>query len=151
MLMTVSSVKPNSPIDETAMPDKTMDLGGGRIKKRPATITVPVTLTVGQEPRMHYLAGARDPVKLLGQGLIAIVRVAQSDDPRWVLEAGKFLVEYASHELRLKEERTMRALEPPPAVLEDRQSVLRELRGLYAKALGTDPLVVEAEPVEPGA
>ena len=108
---------------------------------------------------MHYIEGGRDPVRILHQGLCAVVRVAQSDDARWVFEAGKFLVEYATHEIERKEalkaaelaRHPMKRLEPAGAVLtgvgaDSRAALLDELKGLYAKALGPAPLIVEAEP-----
>src|SRR5215813_10711754 len=111
--------------------------------------SVTVTLTAGSS-KLQYCEGANDPYRLLHQGLCAVVRVAQCDDPRYALQAGEFLVEYASNALRLREERkALRQAVPAPAATGGtREQVIAELRGLYAKALGTAPLVVEAQPVK---
>jgi len=110
-----------------------------------------ITVTLSSvQPTLQFCDGAKDPYRLLHQGLCAVVRVAQCDDPRWALLAGQWLVEYASEQLRLREERKaaqqQRSL--PAVAGNERERLLGELRGLYAKALGQSPLVVQAEPVE---
>jgi hypothetical protein len=120
--------------------------------KAPATLTVTLS---AERPVLQSITDTRDPWKVLQQGLCAAVRVAQCNDPRWALEAGRFLVEYAVNELRLRHEQAREAKErarnqpqalPAPV---DRDQVISELRGLYAKALGQSSLILEAETEEP--
>lgn len=90
---------------------------------------------------------ARDGYALLRQGLHTIVRIAQQEtDNKHALLAGQWLVQYGEELYREKAAKaateSMRVLAPPS----DRETILNELKGLYAKALGSSNLIVEAEP-----
>lgn len=105
---------------------------------------------------LQYSSDARDPWKVLNQGLVAIVRVAQSNDAYYAFEAGKFLVDYAMAEIAKREAQKIEADGRAARVIvnaptPEREQIISELRGLYAKALGQPqpsqaPLVVESEP-----
>lgn len=88
----------------------------------------------------------RDGYGLVQQGLATIVRIAQQEeDNKHALAAGQWLVTYGEglwREKLAKSEAARVAALPPPS---DRETILHELRGLYAKALGSSPLV-EAQP-----
>lgn len=84
----------------------------------------------------------RDGHKLLMQGLAAIVRVAQSADHKHALAAGEWLAAYGE---RLIAEKAAAKAQPVKAYAANRDQIIAELRGLYAKALGEAPLVVEVE------
>ena len=129
----------------------------------PAAFQVTLT-TDGKAPELAYSEQARDPWKVLNHALCAVIRVSQSSDAHYALEASKFLVEYAVNAIDRRQDQRAQEAEKrlatwkrdggrPVALAEpvDRQAILDELKGLYAKALGPAPLIVEAEPEEPAA
>src|SRR5262245_25334078 len=86
----------------------------------------------------------RDGYQLVMQGLATVVRVAQSEELKYALPAGQWLVTYGEELMREKKAaQRPQQLQAPST----REQVINELRGLYAKALGSAPLVVEAQPV----
>lgn len=85
----------------------------------------------------------RDGYKLIMQGLATIVRIAQSDELKYALDAGEWLVAYGENLLREKQQAKLQG--KPAFHTTSRDQIIAELRGLYAKALGEAPLVVEAE------
>lgn len=87
----------------------------------------------------------RNGYALVMQGLATVVRVAQSEDLKYALPAGQWLVDYGEGLMREKQAQKAVLQVPAPS---SRESVIAELRGLYAKALGASPLVVQAESVE---
>lgn len=90
----------------------------------------------------------KDGYGIAAHGLANLVRLSQSQDPKQVkeaLQAATFLVEYGE---RVMAQKAARAPEPVKAFQQTRSDLLLELKGLYAKALGTPPLVVEAESAE---
>lgn len=93
----------------------------------------------------------RDGPSLVMQGLATVVRIAQQDkNQRLALSAGQWLVQYG--ESIIARQREQKAIELkriealPTASGGEREAILNDLRGLYAKALGSSPLVVEAQP-----
>lgn len=90
----------------------------------------------------------RDPHRLLGQGLATIVRIAQGESSKIALEAGQWLVQYGEGLMRERMAAKLAAGQAQPGLgpPSDRQAILDELKGLYAKALGPSTLIVEAEP-----
>lgn len=123
-----------------------------------ATKPPKVTVTLSADKvTLQYNHEARDPWKVLNQALYSLVRIAQCDDAYVAMQASEFLVNYAVNEIDRRErhkasqpDRPSRILEQPGssqrAPLVNREAVLSELRGLYAKALGPSQLIVEAEP-----
>lgn len=89
----------------------------------------------------------RDGYRLVQQGLATMVRIAQSDDLGRAQSAAEWLVNYGESVIR---EKRVTKVEVQARQLNERESILHELRGLYAKALGPTPAIVEtvAEPVE---
>lgn len=85
----------------------------------------------------------RDGYKLIMQGLATMVRIAQSEDLKYALPAGQWLVEYGEGVVR---EKRVTKVEVQAREMTTRDSVIAELRGLYAKALGESPLIVDVEP-----
>jgi len=116
------------------MPPSTADPSSST--RAPNKITV--TLAADSKP-LQYVDGVREPVRLLHQGLSAVVRVAQSDDAAMVLKAGIWLVEYATVQLGIREQQKAAAEARRrilPAGPDSRDVILSELKGLYEKALG---------------
>lgn len=82
----------------------------------------------------------KDGYALLQQGLATMVRVAQSEDLKHAMAAADWLVRYGEQILAEKRVKPV----PEKALYQSREGVIAELRGLYAKALGEAPLIVEA-------
>lgn len=91
-------------------------------------------------PSLQYCS--RDGYRLVLQGLAAIVRVAQSAELRYALEAGQWLVVYG--EELMQQQRQESKPKTLAGKVPTRAEILADLRGLYAQALGSAPLVVEA-------
>lgn len=88
----------------------------------------------------------RDGYALVMQGLATIVRIAQqAEDNKHALAAGQWLVTYGEGLWREKHGKAA-AARIEAARPSEREAILSELRGLYAKALGSSPLVVDAKP-----
>lgn len=86
----------------------------------------------------------RNPYRLLMQGLASIVRVAQCEDPDLALKAGQWLVGYGERLIAVNKATKATAVTAMPQPT--RSEIISELRGLYAKALGPSPLIVDAKP-----
>ena len=118
-------------------------------KTKPATITVTLSADV---PVLQTTTEVSNPWKLLNQALVTLVRAAQSTDAHYAFEAAKFLVEYATNEIDRREAKKAELYgKPRPALAPapDRQAILDELKGLYAKALPSHAqLIVDPAPQE---
>lgn len=98
---------------------------------------------------------SRDGPNLVMQGLATVVRIAQQDkNQRLALAAGQWLVQYGESVIARQREQKQIELKRIAALPQanEREKIVEELKGLYAKALGSSSLVVEAEAEpEPGA
>jgi hypothetical protein len=85
---------------------------------------------------------SQDARKLLEHGLATMVRVSQSQDPKYAMEAGRWLVEYAQRALEQQRQ------PPRPKPVDERVEIIAELRGLYAKALNANPRPLVIDSIE---
>ncbi|HXA24400.1 MAG TPA: hypothetical protein VNW90_19105 [Acetobacteraceae bacterium] len=107
---------------------------------------MPTARINGAQVQLDYVP--RDGYGLVAHGLASLVRIAQSPDHRQAkeaMQAAMYLVEFGE---RLLAEKAARQPEPVKAFQQTRSDLLNDLKGLYAKALGPAPLVVEAESAE---
>lgn len=87
----------------------------------------------------------RDGYRLVMQGLRTVVRIAQQEeDNKHALAAGQWLVQYGESVIARKQ---IDKPQPVRRLVSERDAIIHELRGLYAKALGEAPLIVEAQSV----
>lgn len=89
----------------------------------------------------------RNGYRLVQHGLANVVRVARSEDLKaalaacqWLVAYGEGLIEASKAKARLETARIEAAKGHPG----DRAQLISELKGLYAQALGSGALIVEA-------
>ena len=105
--------------------------------KRKKNIARDLERVFGTPVVLESCAPVRDPRKLLEHGLVTMVRVSQSPDLEYAMQAGRWLVDYATRILERQGQQ-----QKPKA--DERVQIIAELKGLYAKALNPNPLVSDA-------